>query len=248
MKGSDLRILVVDDDRSMVSTLCDILSATGYEVEAAYSGEQALECARQSAPDCILMDIRMPGANGVETFREIKQISPRSFVIFMTAYSSSSLVEEAEREGAVDVLPKPLDLERLLGLITTTAERLPILVVDDDAAFRRSLADALVQRGCDVERARSFDEALELYRREPRRAAILDMKLDGGHTGIEAIAPLRQLNPDGVIVLITGFSELVEEMRAGLALKASACLTKPLEVEELVSTIQQEVERRRQVR
>ena len=80
---------------------------------------------------------------------------------------------------------------------------------------------------------------------EPRRATVIDMKLDGGHTGVEAIPLLRRLNPRGVIVLITGFSELVDEMRDGLELSASAAMTKPLEVEELLATIQREVERRR---
>lgn len=243
-----LRILVVDDDQSMVSTLRDILVASGHEVEVAYSGTEAIERVDDLVPDCVLMDIRMPGPNGVEAFREIKRISPHSFVIFMTAYSSSSLVDEAHAEGAVDVLPKPLDLERLLRLIETTAERTAILVVDDDPAFCDSLADALEAKGCDVRRARSFDEALALYGREPRRAAVLDMKLDRGRTGLEAIPLLRRLNPRGVVVLVTGFSELVEEMQGGLLLSASACMTKPLEVEDLLLTIRREVDRRRPLR
>ena len=74
------------------------------------------------------------------------------------------------------------------------------------------------------------------------------MKLDRGHTGLEAIPLLRRLNPRGVIVLVTGYSELVEEMQGGLELSASACMTKPLEVEELLSTIRREVDRRRPAR
>ena len=243
-----LRILVVDDDPSMVSTLEDVLQASGYQVEVAYSGTEAIERVAEIEPDCILMDIRMPGPNGVEAFREIRRVSPHSFVIFMTAYSSSSLVDEAAAEGAVGVLTKPLDLDRLLGLIESTAERTPILIVDDDEAFCDSLADALLARDCDVRRAESFDEALALYRREPRRATVLDMRLDGGHTGLELIPLLRRFNPRGVIVLVTGFTELVEQMEGGLELSASACLSKPLEVGELLSTIQQEVDRRRPVR
>ena len=245
--SAKLRILVVDDDPSMVSTLRDILQATGHEVEVAYSGSEAIERVGDLRPDCILMDVRMPGPNGVEAFRRIKRISPQSFVIFMTAYSDSSLVSEARAEGAVEVLSKPLDLERLLGLIQSTAESTAILLVDDDRAFCSTLAEALAARGCDVLGAGSFDDALEIYGREPRRAAIVDMKLDRGHTGLEVIPRLRRLNPRGVIVLITGFSELVEEMRSGLELSASACLTKPLEIDDLLLTIQQEVDRRRSV-
>ena len=74
------------------------------------------------------------------------------------------------------------------------------------------------------------------------------MRLDHGHTGLEAIPRLRQLNPRGVIILVTGFSELVEKMREGLELSASACFTKPLEIGHLLGTIQREVERRRPAR
>ena len=243
-----LRILVVDDDPSMVSTLRDILVATDHEVEVAHSGTEAIERVGEVLPDGILMDIRMPGPNGVEAFREIKKISPQSFVIFMTAYSDSALVDRALEEGAVEVLPKPLNLEELLRLIRSTAERTAVLVVDDDPAFCESLADSLDALGCDVRRATSLDEALDLYRREPRRATVLDMRLDRGHSGLDAIPRLRQLNPSGVIVLITGFSELVEKMQDGLKLSASACLTKPLEIDHLLGTIQREVERRRLAR
>ncbi len=244
-EDSKLRILVVDDDQAMVSTLRDILLATGHDVDVPHSGTEGMDLVGEPRPDGILMDIRMPGPNGVEAFREIKRLSPQSFVIFMTAYSDSSLVEEAEAEGAVEVLPKPLDLERLLRLIAATAERTAILVVDDDRAFCESLADALEIQGCDVRRAQTLDEALEIYGREPRRATVLDMRLDRGHTGLDAIPLLRRLNPRGVIVLMTGFSELVEEMRGGLELSATACMTKPLEVDELLLTIRREVDRRR---
>lgn len=122
--GEDaVRLLVVDDDRGMVETLRDILGASGYEVDVALSGEKALELVRQRAPDGILMDIRMPGFNGVEALRKLKRLAPDSFVILMTAYAASRLVEEARAEGAVEVLAKPLDLARTLSLIQEAAAR-----------------------------------------------------------------------------------------------------------------------------
>ena len=110
-----MRLLVVDDDTGMAGSLRDVLGASGYEVDAVFSGSEAIERVKQLPPDGVLMDIRMPGLNGVEAFREIKRASPESFVIFMTAYAASVLVEDARREGAV--VAKPLDLERVLHLI-----------------------------------------------------------------------------------------------------------------------------------
>ena len=116
-----IQLLVVDDDAGMAATLRDILGASGYGVDVAHSGFEAVRHLRDHKPDGILMDIRMPGMNGVETFRETKTLSPESFVIFMTAFSDSTLVEDARREGAVDVVSKPLDLPSLLRLIARTA-------------------------------------------------------------------------------------------------------------------------------
>ncbi|MEM7354543.1 MAG: response regulator [Acidobacteriota bacterium] len=114
------RLLVVDDNEGMVATLEDILGAAGYCIDVAYSGHEAVERVKQRQPDGILMDIRMPGMNGVEAFREIKRLSPESFVIFMTAYAASALVEDAKQEGAIEVIAKPLDLQYVMALIIRT--------------------------------------------------------------------------------------------------------------------------------
>ncbi len=117
-----IRLLVVDDDEGMVATLRDILGASGYGVDVAFSGREAVERVKTQTPDGILMDIRMPGMNGLEAFRKTKKLAPESFVIFMTAFSESGLVDDARREGALEVVPKPLDLSGLLELIAGAAD------------------------------------------------------------------------------------------------------------------------------
>lgn len=246
MEGQN-RVLVVDDDHGMASTLGDILDAAGYRVEVAYSGPEAIESVRRRAPDCILMDVRMPDLNGLEAFREIKRLSPESYVIFMTAYASSALVDEARQEGAVDVVPKPLDLERLLHLIEQSAQKTPVLVVDDDAPFCHSLAEVLEARGFDVQAAERVDDAMQLFEKEPRRVVILDMHLDRG-SGLDALLTMREINPRALVILMTGFPNLQEAMQQGLSMSAAACLTKPFEVEDLIRKIESAVELRRQKR
>ncbi len=117
-----LHLLIVDDDEGMVATLRDVLEASGYGVDVAYSGREAIERAKRRMPDGILMDVRMPGLNGIEAFREIRLLSPEIFVIFMSAYAASAVVEDVRRVGAAEVLSKPLDLERMLHLIDRTAQ------------------------------------------------------------------------------------------------------------------------------
>lgn len=239
------RILIVDDDPGMLTTLSDIFSAFGYDVDTANSGMEAIERVQVRPPECILMDVRMPGLNGVETFREIKRLSPEAFVIFMTAFSTSGLIEDALREGAVQVIPKPLDIESVLHLIAETTQRTPVLVVDDDPAIRRSLGDALEVKGIDVLQASTIDEAVEVFRKEPQRVVVLDMKLNG-RTGLDAMLLFEEVNPRAIVILMTGYVEMVEPMQGGVDSFAASCFTKPFEVETMVAEIEKLVQRRRE--
>ena len=242
--ANDIHVLVVDDDEGMVATLHDILGAAGYSVDTAHSGPEAVERVSLQIPDCILMDVRMPGQSGVDAFREIKQLAPESAVIFMSAYAASALVDEARREGALDVVPKPLDLERVLHLIDHSAQKVPVLVVDDDPAFCRSLADALAVREFDVDAVESVDEALTLFEQQPGRVVILDMRMEE-RDGLEILLALKEVNPRAIVILMTGFPDQEDAMQRGLAMSATACLKKPFEVEDLIREIRQAVELRR---
>ena len=111
------KILVVDDLKSIRLTLSGILEDEGYKVAMAENGYQAIEAAKQTPFDLIFMDIKMPGINGVQTFREIKKVNPDAAVIMMTAYSVEDLVREALEEGAYAVVYKPFDIEEMLGMI-----------------------------------------------------------------------------------------------------------------------------------
>ena len=105
----------------MVETLVDILSANGYGVAGAHSGGAAISMLSESHYDVALMDIQMPGVNGVETLKIIRAVAPHLTVIMMTAFTSDELVEEARRASAVDVLFKPFDIARVLDLISSSA-------------------------------------------------------------------------------------------------------------------------------
>ena len=112
------RVLVVDDDRAMVRTLCDILRLRGWECDGAYSGEEAVTAVCGGTTySSVLMDIKMPGMDGVEAFKTMKGCSPEVRVMLMTAHTSDDTRAEAEREGAYRVLTKPVDFGDLLALL-----------------------------------------------------------------------------------------------------------------------------------
>ena len=106
------KILIVDDDRLLQNSLNNILSEN-YDVVIAGSGETALQTLKKQEVDLILLDIRLPGIDGVETLRQIKGAEDNTGVIMMTAYEDIKTVITSMKIGASDYLVKPLDIEEL---------------------------------------------------------------------------------------------------------------------------------------
>ncbi len=111
------RVLVVDDDRAMVETLCDILRHRGWEAEGAFSGEEALTSQESERWPIVLMDIRMPGIDGVEACRTMMEMASPPRVILMTAQAENTRLLDAESHGAWRVMYKPLNLPELLDIL-----------------------------------------------------------------------------------------------------------------------------------
>jgi DNA-binding NtrC family response regulator len=113
------RVLVVDDDAAIRTSLEDALGAGELEVEAVASAEEALtRFGTGVLPDLVLSDVKMPGLDGVELLRLIRERAPTTDVILMTAYDDMPTVVAAMREGAADFLSKPLDLHELRRILT----------------------------------------------------------------------------------------------------------------------------------
>lgn len=110
-------ILVVDDDPQLRKSFERILSSQGYVVKTAPTAEAAIEIVRQNVPDLVIMDVRLPGMNGLEGFEEIKKIEPKLPVIIMTAYGTTETAIEATKRGAFDYILKPFDIPEMLKMI-----------------------------------------------------------------------------------------------------------------------------------
>ena len=110
------RALVVDDDRMLAQTLGEILELKGWSVQVATSGTEAVNVVAREQFDIVLMDVRMPGMDGVDAFKAMKASRPDIRVILMTAYTSEERIGEAHRAGVSRVIPKPVDVPTLLAL------------------------------------------------------------------------------------------------------------------------------------
>jgi CheY-like chemotaxis protein len=110
-------ILVVDDDADICRNMTDIFGDLGYDVDSAEAGDTALEKARARTYDLGLLDLRMPGMDGLTLSRHLRQLQPRIDLVIITAYGDQNLRDEAHEAGVRNVLFKPLDLPSLLTVV-----------------------------------------------------------------------------------------------------------------------------------
>ncbi len=108
------RILVVDDDAAITATFEIILVGEGYEVKTATGGVEAIDMARREPFDVVLLDLVMPGIDGLVALRRLREVAPQARVIILSAYIEPDREAEAFRLGAEAVLSKPPDISKLL--------------------------------------------------------------------------------------------------------------------------------------
>jgi len=110
-------ILVVDDEESICQSLKAILSDEGYQVLVAGSGEEAVKIVDEEMPQLVLLDIWLPGMDGLETLKAIKKINPQALVIIMSGHGTIETAVRATKLGAFDFIEKPLSLDKIIILV-----------------------------------------------------------------------------------------------------------------------------------
>ena len=110
-------VLIVDDESSIIDSLEGILSDDGFEVMHAYNGYEALKKIEAESPDIVLLDIWMPGMDGIDTLKEIKKMSPNLPVVMITGHGSIESAVDATKSGAFDFLEKPLSIDKVMVTI-----------------------------------------------------------------------------------------------------------------------------------
>jgi len=114
---SEMKVLLVDDEEAFVKTLSERLKMRDLKNDTAYDGNQALSFVSDKEPDVMVLDLKMPGIDGMEVLRRIKQRYPDIQVIILTGHGTDRDEEEARRLGIFDYLKKPTDIELLVGRI-----------------------------------------------------------------------------------------------------------------------------------
>ena len=231
------KVLVVDDQKGMRLTLAAILDDQGYDVTEVEDGYRAIEVLEQVPFDLVFMDIKMPGINGVQTFREIKKIVPKSVVVMMTGFAVEDLIKEALDEGAFSVIYKPFDMESVLNLVDAVLKSVLILVVDDQSSERESLMQILTDKGYKVAGAADGDEAIQMVRDNHFDIILMDIKLPG-KDGFAAFQEINTLDPDARVIFMTGFV-LEDSLRKAIDAGAYPIAYKPFDLENVFALVEQ---------
>ena len=174
-------ILIVDDEASIIESLEGILSDDGFEVSHAFNGYEALKKIEAESPDIVLLDIWMPGMDGIDTLKEIKKNFPNLPVVMITGHGTIESAVDATKSGAFDFLEKPLSIDRV------------IVTINNALNFRRLEEENLYLRKKTIEKhsINGFSKAvqdlnLQIMNAAPSDAAILITGENG--TGKELVA------------------------------------------------------------
>ncbi len=113
----EFKVLMVDDEEDFVTTLSERMKMRDVDSDVALDGEQALQRVEDDIPDVMVLDLKMPGIDGLEVLRRVKKAYPQIPVIILTGHGSEKDEAEARRLGAFDYLQKPVDIEKLVQVL-----------------------------------------------------------------------------------------------------------------------------------
>lgn len=243
MDTVEKRILVVDDETNMRATLADILSDEGYQIDTAADGLSAVEMCEQQDYDVVLMDVRMPGIDGVEAFRRIRRHDESIRVVMMSAYSMEDLKRAVLDEGAIAFLSKPLDIENVIGLIQDVRET-SVLVVESDSGTADQLRDSLKAQSYWAKVTSSPHDALELAEQIHFDIVLIDMQLPM-MSGLDLYLALKKVSPGSVAIMVSGAEEQYETLaKEAVRQTAYTIVHKPLDMDNLFRLLKRVVRQR----
>jgi len=239
MNAADPSILVVDDEVDNCLNLADIFTDLGYRVDTAHDGQSALDLVRKHRYDVALLDLMMPGMDGVTLYYEMKKVQSGTVAMIVTAHPGHPRAAAALGTGVWRLLPKPVDFPQLMGLIEVAVGQPLVLVVDDDAELCENLWDLLREYGYRVCLAHDVATAIDHVNKAEFKVVLLDMKLPDGDGG-QVFRVVHDIAPATPVIVITGCDvEGEQTIQEVLSAGANTALRKPLDITALLVMLQQ---------
>jgi DNA-binding NtrC family response regulator len=152
-KMDKIKVLLVDDEEDFVKALAERIDMRDLNSEVALNGEQALQIVEDEVPDVMVLDLRMPGIDGIEVLRRVKKAYPKVQVVILTGHGSDKDEKEARKLGAFEYLQKPVDIDHLVKTLKK--------------AYRKRMEDAMV--AATFAEAGDYKTAKEVMEEEEKR-------------------------------------------------------------------------------
>jgi diguanylate cyclase (GGDEF)-like protein len=181
-KGTKGKVLIVDDEPDTLEILQALLSIEGYHVIIASTGEEGVRKAQQESPEVILMDINLPGIDGNEALRRIRETNPFQCVIMLTAFATVDNAIQAIKEGATDFVKKPFENEHLIHIVNQVLEKSRTLIEKqrlEEEVRRLSITDDLTGLYNHRHFFKTLESELVRMKRQKTSLSLLMFDLDG---------------------------------------------------------------------
>ncbi len=247
---------MVDDEEEFLAATSQALERRGIAVTTATGGERALELVEEEVFDVVLLDVKMPGMDGVEVFRRLQQMRPGQPTILLTGHGSVWQAFQSAKEGVFDYIAKPCPIEDLTTKIETASRvgqqqgaqalaasgAIRVLLVDDERELLDSLKPVLERRNMHVLTAEDGQQALGILEDMLIDVVVLDVKMPG-MDGLEVLKHIKQKQTTIEVVLLTGHPSLNTAME-GIKQGARDYVVKPPDIESLTASIRRAFQER----
>ena len=233
-----LNILVADDDIDNAMSLGELFEIEGHNATVVHSGEDAIAAYTKQKYDLAFMDVMMPGKNGVESFLEIRKLCPQAKVYMMTGYSVEQLLRQATENGALGVLSKPIDINRVSIALTEAGAAGIVVVAEDDPEFGSKLQRIVNDAGRVCQLVSSSREISAINTVTAGNILIFDLK-EPLISGMELYAELRKAGRTAPSIIITSNGkEYHDTMDAMRDVMVTGILNKPFDPVQLLDQLE----------
>ena len=247
----EYKVLLIEDDETARSKLSKAIQKEGYQVLTAMNGREGVEQFRKEKPEIVVTDLKMPGMDGLEVMHTVRHESKTTQIIVVTAFGETDTAITALREGALDYLKKPIDLDELTVALGRAKERLSshkqgesfptLLLADDEEKIRERLARVLEKEGWRVIPVPNGEEAVKTFKEVKIDIAMMDIKMPK-KDGLQALHEMRAMSDDFEAIILTGYgdeSSAIQALRDG----AINFLKKPIDLDQMILAVQKAVEK-----
>lgn len=258
-KNETIKLLIVDDEQEFLESISKALQRRGFIVDTALDGASALALIADQIFDAVVLDIKMPGLDGVEVFQHIKRLSPNLPVIMLTGHGNIQQAFDTSKDGVFEYLTKPCSVEKIVDVVRASLGRskgderddrdeqtevIRLLVVDDIPDSLESLCKILRHPEFNITAASDAEEAFRLIEKLYFDVVLLNIKTPN----VQATALVRHikhLHPLSEIILIADMSSTVATM-GGIEEQLFATLVKPIAPNAIADKIREAYRRKKQ--